>query len=347
MSKAPPKFISLVKEKCVKEKVDFDKTFPKTQDYHKMNKDDYLFALQDVKAFREKFLLPHYKMRNLLELLNEKIKALNKQHLPENQLQAQKKELFKIRKQMANSRLEIYFCNVSNDEKIKPLANATMPYGLLHVGILLDDVCIQWGRSIFGKSIINPSKTVIYDDYIFAIELENNIIWQLIKQTFMNLDDYLLNKKDINTLGTIKALEIAEKQLNAIAEESVKYNTDKNYNLVFQNCQHFANNLIKKLGLRVNLKGEAGKVLDKAMDKLNRFDFSFKGKDFKTREDLDNYIRINDFRLFAAEERRVLFCFRNVFDYWARANPNDKKYKSNEFASEMWDDLAEKEKFGL
>ena len=24
-----------------------------------------------------------------------------------------------------------------------------------------------------------------------------------------------------------------------------------------------------------------------------------------------------------------------------------KKYKSNEFASEMWDDLAEKEKFGL
>ena len=154
MSKAPPKFISLVKEKCVKEDVNFDNTFPKTQDYHKMSKDDYLFALQDAKTFREKFLLPHYKIRNLLELLNEKIKYLSKQQLPEKQLTFQKKELLKIRKQLANSRLELYFCNVSNDEKIKPLANATMPYGLLHVGILVDDVCIQWGRSIFGKSIV-------------------------------------------------------------------------------------------------------------------------------------------------------------------------------------------------
>ena len=97
MSKAPPKFISLVKEKCVKEDVNFDNTFPKTQDYHKMSKDDYLFALQDVKTFREKFLLPHYKIRNLLELLNEKIKYLSKQQLPEKQLTFQKKEFGKCK----------------------------------------------------------------------------------------------------------------------------------------------------------------------------------------------------------------------------------------------------------
>ena len=343
--KAPEKFIATLIEKCEKENVNFDQKFPQIKAYNGLDKDEYMFTLQDEAAFREKFLVPHYKMRNLLEILNETIKTLRQKQLTEKELKKKKKDLMKIRKQLANSRLEIYFCNVSDNQTIKPFANATQPYGLIHVGLLVDDVCIQWGRSILGKSVVNPSKDVIYNDYIFAIELENNEIWNLIRETFNNLDDYLTNKKDINSMGTIKALTIAEKQLDIIAHEAVNYNVNKNYNLVFKNCQRFADKIIKKMGLNVNKNGEAGEVLKMAMDKLNRFDFSFKGKDFKTRADLDNYIRINDFRLFSKEERRVLFCYRNVFDYWGRTYPNEAKYKSTDLAKELWDDLADKEKF--
>ena len=99
------------------------------------------------------------------------------------------------------------------------------------------------------------------------------------------------------------------------------------------------------MGMTVNKNGETGNVLSMAMDKLNKFDFSFRGKDFKTRADLDNYIRINDFRQFSKEERRVLFNYRNVFDYWGRAYPNEEKYKTTDMAKDFWDDLADKEKF--
>jgi len=344
--KPPEKFVEIIKEKCQKEEVNFDNKFPEIKAYNGMDKDEYLFTLQNEAAFKNKFLIPHYKMRNLLEILNETVKNLSQKKLNEKVYKKKKRELLTIRKQLANSRLEIYFCNVSDNQTLKPFANATQPYGLIHVGLLVDDVCIQWGRSVLGKSIVNPSKDVIYNDYIFAIELENTVIWNLIRETFNHLDEYLTNKKDVNTMETIKALEIANNQIDIIAHECVNYNVNKNYNLVFKNCQHFADKIIKKLGMTVNKNGEAGNVLSMAMDKLNRFDFSFKGKDFKTRADLDNYIRINDFRLFSKEERRVLFCYRNVFDYWGRTFPNDEKYKSTDLAKDYWDDLADKEKFG-
>ena len=344
--KPPEKFVETIKEKCEKEEVNFDNKFPQIKEYNGMDKDEYLFTLQNEAAFKNKFLIPHYKMRNLLEIFNETVKNLSQKKLNEKVFKKKKRELLNMRKQMANSRLEIYFCNVSDNQTLKPFANATQPYGLIHVGLLVDDVCIQWGRSILGKSIVNPSKDVIYNDYIFAIELENTVIWNLIRETFNHLDEYLTNKKDVNTMETIKALEITNNQIDIIAHECVNYNVNKNYNLVFKNCQRFADKIIKKLGLTVNKNGEVGNVLSMAMDKLNKFDFCFKGKDFKTRADLDNYIRINDFRLFSKEERRVLFCYRNVFDYWGRAYPNEEKYKTTDLTQDFWDNLADKEKFG-
>ena len=290
--------------------------------------------------------MPHYRLRNLLEIFNNEVELIRKEKLNGMLLIQKMKELKKMRRQMANSKIEIYFCNVSNNEKLKPFANAVMPYGLLHVGIMIDDMAIQWGRSVLGKSLVLPSNDVLYDDYIFAIEIENKEIWNLIKETFHNLSDYLTGDLDSQKMGTKKAFEIADRQLSIIAEQSVEYNTDKSYNLVFSNCQHFANKLLDKLNLTVDKSGLVGKVLKMTMDKLNRFDFSFKGKEFKKREDLDKYISINDFSQFSKDERRILFCYRNVFDYRARVFPNDDKYKSQEIALKLWDDLAEREKFG-
>ena len=341
-----PKFISTFNQKCLDENANFDKEYHKIKKFKVMEKDEYLFALQNVNTFKEQFLVPHYRLRNLLEIFNNEVELIRKEKLNGMLLIQKMKELKKMRRQMANSKIEIYFCNVSNNEKLKPFANAVMPYGLLHVGIMIDDMAIQWGRSVLGKSLVLPSNDVLYDDYIFAIEIENKEIWNLIKETFHNLSDYLTGDLDSQKMGTKKAFEIADRQLSIIAEQSVEYNTDKSYNLVFSNCQHFANKLLDKLNLTVDKSGLVGKVLKMTMDKLNRFDFSFKGKEFKKREDLDNYLSINDFSQFSKDERRILFCYRNVFDYRARVFPNDDKYKSQEIALKLWDDLAEREKFG-
>ena len=341
-----PKFISTFYQKCLDENANFDKEYHKIKKFKVMEKDEYLFALQDVNTFKEQFLVPHYRLRNLLEIFNNEVELIRKEKLNGMLLIQKMKELKKMRRQMANSKIEIYFCNVSNNEKLKPFANAVMPYGLLHVGIMIDDMAIQWGRSVLGKSLVLPSNDVLYDDYIFAIEIENKEIWNLIKETFHNLPDYLTGNMDSQKMGTKKAFEIADRQLTIIAEQSVEYNTDKSYNLVFSNCQHFANKLLDKLNLTVDKSGLVGKVLKMTMDKLNRFDFSFKGKEFKKREDLDKYLSINDFSQFSKDERRILFCYRNVFDYWARVFPNDDKYKSQEIALKLWDDSAEREKFG-
>ena len=340
------KFISTFYQKCLDENANFDKEYHKIKKFKVMEKDEYLFALQDVNTFKEQFLVPHYRLRNLLEIFNNEVELIRKEKLNGMLLMQKMKELKKMRRQMANSKIEIYFCNVSNNEKLKPFANAVMPYGLLHVGIMIDDMAIQWGRSVLGKSLVLPSNDVLYDDYIFAIEIENKEIWNLIKETFHNLPDYLTGDLDSQKMGTKKAFEIADRQLTIIAEQSVEYNTDKSYNLVFSNCQHFANKLLDKLNLTVDKSGLVGKVLKMTMDKLNRFDFSFKGKEFKKREDLDKYLSINDFSQFSKDERRILFCYRNVFDYRARIFPNDDKYKSQEIALKLWDDLAEREKFG-
>jgi len=340
------KFTRTLSSKCEKENADFDKEFEKINLFSKLSKDDYIFAMQDEKTFKEKFLIPHYKMYNLLSLLNQKILNLRQINLTPLEIQSSIKDLENIKTELANSRIEIYFCNVIDSEALKPLANTFMPYGLLHVGILLDDLCVQWGRSVIGKSVVNPSADTIYSDYIFAIELENQQIWNLIKETYSHLEDYITNKRDFNQMGTKLAFDISNNQLDLIAHVCVKYNEKKDYNLVLQNCQKFANNILDKLGFKVNTSGEVGKVLKKTKEKLNPFTFDFKGTPFETRKDLDNFILINDFNDFSPEERRLLLCFRNVFDYYERFKPDDKKYQSSDYARAYWNEFAEKVKFG-
>ena len=341
-------FRRILTSKCEKEHENFDEKFERIKTFKPMKKDDYLFALQDEQVFKNEFLIPHYKMYNLLEVLNQEIFNLRKKQLSEEELQLAINELEDMKTELANSRIEIYFCNVLNNQALKPLANAVMPYGLIHVGIKIDDLCIQWGRSIIGKSLVIPWGDVIHNDYIFAIELENREIWNLIKETFKNLKDYITNKKDYNQMGTVKAFQIADNQLKSIAEVSVNYNVKKDYDLVLENCQHFANAIIKKLGFTVYQEGEIGKVLKKVKEVLHPFDFSLTGiPAFKCRKDLDDYVLINDFNKFSTEKRRVLFCFRNVFDFYAKTKPDEPKYKSSEFVLAYWNELAEKEKFGL
>ena len=60
-------------------------------------------------------------------------------------------------------------------------------------------------------------------------------------------------------MGTLKAFEIADNQLNQIAESCVELNKKKKYHIVLENCQHFVTNIVEKLKLKIYKEGEVKK----------------------------------------------------------------------------------------
>ena len=338
---------SKIRVKLEKEKEEESDLYDDIREIHGMEIEDFIFALGDQNTFKETFLVNHYKMYNLLQNINTKIDELRKKDLNDEEIKKEIIELEKIKLELAESKIELYFCNaVGGDPKcLKCLANMAMTYGLTHTGLLIDDVVIQWGRGLLGKSLINPSKSAKYNDYIYAIELDNKKIWDLIIETYDNIEDYITNKREYNQLGTLKAFEIADNQLNIIAQQCVYYNINKTYSLVFENCQHFVKSILSKINLNVNKEGEVGRVLKIVEDKCDNIDFIYKDNVFNSRRDLDEYVLNCQFEQLPKDERKVLFCYRNVFEYYQRNKPNEDKYKSSEEARTFWNKLSDREKF--
>jgi len=337
-----------IREKLAKESEGNKNIYEDIKKYHQLDFEDFIFVLGDRDAFKQKYLIPHYKMYNLLEEINEKIKSLRDQTLSEKELEESQEYFDKKKLELAQSKIEIYFCNaVGGDPKaLKTLANIAMPFGLLHTGLLIDDICIQWGRGKFGVSIVEPWKDVKYGDYIFAIELQNEQIWSLIKETYNNLNDYITSKKPLENMGTVKAFEIANTQLDQIAEVAVEYNKNKKYHIVFENCQHFVTSILNKIKLKIYKDGEVGKILKIAGDKGNPFEFQFGDKAFKTRKDLDEFALQVDFEKLPYDQRMALFDIKNVFEFYRINIPDKDKYDTADFAQEYWSELLKKEKFG-
>ena len=338
---------SKIREKLIAEYDENNNIYSDIKSAHNMEVADFIDALSDEQKFKEAFLIPHYKMYNLLQRINIKVNELRGRILSEEELKDALDELEKIKLELSESKIEIYFCNAvdGNPKCLKCLANMTMTYGLVHTGLLFDDVAIQWGRGLLGKSLINPSKNVKYNDYIYAIELDNKKIWNLIIDTYNNIEDYITNKIDYNEMGTLKAFQIANEQLDIVAKQVVYYNVNKTYSLVFENCQHFVKSILNRIKLNINKEGEVGRVLNIVEDRGNNIDFIFKDKTFNTRRDLDEYVLDCNFHQLPKDERKVLFCYRNVFEYYQRNNENSEKYKTSEEARIFWNSLSKKEKF--
>ena len=338
---------SKIREKLIAEYNENNHIYTDIKSAHNMEVADFIDALSDEQKFKEAFLIPHYKMYNLLQKINIKVKELRGRNLSEEELKDALDELEKIKLELSESKIEIFFCNAvdGNPKYLKMLANIIMTYGLVHTGLLFDDIVIQWGRGLLGKSLIYPSKHAKYNDYIYAIELDNKKIWDFIIDTYNNIEDYITNKKDYNEMGTLKAFEIANEQLDIVAEQVVYYNVNKTYSLYFENCQHFVKSILKRIKLKINKTGEVGRVLNIVEDKGNNIDFIFKDKTFNTRRDLDEYVLDCDFHHLPNDERKVLFCYRNVFEYYQRNNENSEKYKTSEEARIFWNSLSKKEKF--
>ena len=153
-----------IREKLLKEKLESPDVYDKIRDMHGMDIEDFIFALGDKRTFKERFLITHYKMYSLLQEINIKINELRYKNLTDEEIEEAIEELEKIKLELSESKIEIYFCNAvgGNPRCLKCLANIAMTYGLTHTGLLVDDIVIQWGRGILGKSLINPSINARY-----------------------------------------------------------------------------------------------------------------------------------------------------------------------------------------
>ena len=165
---------------------------------HGLDLEDFIYILGDRDAFKQKFLEPHYKLYNILNEINEKIKDLRTQKLTEEELNKNLEYFEQKKLELAESKIELFFCNaVSGDPKaLKVLANIAMPFGLLHTGLLIDDICIQWGRGLLGDSLVNPWKDVKYNDYIFAISNALRYIFPGIKFSIMIFPGFIFKRFD-------------------------------------------------------------------------------------------------------------------------------------------------------
>ena len=98
------------------------------------------------------------------------------------------------------------------------------------------------------------------------------------------------------------------------------------------------------MNLKLDTNGEVGRILKIAEDKGNIIDFVYYDKKFNTRKELDDFIIKCNFKELPNDHRRLLFCYKNVFEYYSRYR-KDEKYKTTEEAKNFWRKLSCNEKF--
>ena len=72
-----------IREKLNKEYEENDDIYNDIKSFHNMEVEDFIDALCDEQKFKESFLIPHYKMYNLLQRINTKVSELRERNLTE------------------------------------------------------------------------------------------------------------------------------------------------------------------------------------------------------------------------------------------------------------------------
>ena len=120
--------------------------------------------------------------------------------------------------------------------------------------------------------------------------------------------------------------KINEDELDKIANKCVLYNREKHYNLFDNNCQKFVNNILEDIGAPFNPKGELKNVIEK-ISKNGYSPFSFRGTEFKSRRQFDNYVKNINFRDLCQEDKTLLLCYQSLYDERLKIIQNEEKQR--------------------
>ena len=167
-----------------------------------------------------------------------------------------------------------------------------------------------------------------------------NWVWNKLKSAA----ETLLNFLSGGSFGKWSIGRANNQKLDIIAKICVNYNRYLYYNALHNNCQHFVKKILKEIGSDFNSEGEFGYII-KELEEKGKIDFIFKGHNFRTRKELDEYVKNINFHSLCDNDKKLLICYKNTFDIYLTNDPNNLNYQTTEESKQFWKKLITNENF--
>jgi len=318
--------------------------------------DTFAATLGDEEAFKEQFLLPHYKPNLILKELGTLLSDLKEikdqgDSITENQFRNSINRINERKNTLNQSKLELILteCQASQSKNLlfRTLVNNIYDFGVLHSALSLDGTIIEWGRGPCGQNLVCP--TLDIKNFLFSFEIkakeDDNFfkyIWKKIKEA----GEFILNLFTSGQYGRWAIGKANSEKINKIAKICVRYNRSKFYNPVTNNCQRFVKEILDAIESDFSFDGEFGNIIRK-LENEGKVDFIFRGRTFNTRKELDDYVRSINFSSLCPNDKKLLICYKNTFDIYLRNNENEEKFKSTKEAEDFWIELIKRERKNL
>jgi len=348
--------IETIKKKLLRMKEKNPQFLEEIKRIYGLELDSFAVALGNAKLFKETFLLPNYKPNKILNDLNKELSELQElkdfgDNMSEEEYKESINKLNERKKKLSESKFELILteCRAASDTNFlfKSIINKIYDFGVLHSAISLDGTIIEWGRGPCGQDLVCPNLDII--SFLFSFEIkakEDDNFFAIIWQKLKDAASFVLNFFSGGAYGRWSLGKANDSKLDKIAEVCVMYNKHKYYNPVTNNCQHFVKMILKKIDSDFSFDGEFGKII-KDLETKGKAEFSFKGKIFNTRKELDNYVKSINFSSLSKNDKKLLMCYKNTFDIYLRSQKDEKdkeKFKSTKEDEYFWRDLIMKEK---
>ena len=318
--------------------------------------DTFAATLGDEEAFKEQFLLPHYKPNLILKELGTLLSDLKEikdqgDSITENQFRNSINRINERKNTLNQSKLELILteCQASQSKNLlfRTLVNNIYDFGVLHSALSLDGTIIEWGRGPCGQNLVCP--TLDIKNFLFSFEIkakeDDNFfkyIWKKIKEA----GEFILNLFTSGQYGRWAIGKANSEKINKIAKICVRYNRSKFYNPVTNNCQRFVKEILDAIESNFSFDGEFGNIIRK-LENEGKVVFIFRGRTFNTRKELDDYVRSINFSSLCPNDKKLLICYKNTFDIYLRNNENEEKFKSTKEAEDFWIELIKRERKNL
>ena len=316
--------------------------------------DKFALALGDEQLFKEIFLLPRYKPNLILNEISEELKQVKEFEdmgcpLTENEIKETIKRINDRKTKLSEHKFELILteCQASDNKNIlfRNIVNNVYEFGALHSALSLDGTIIEWGRGPCGDSLVVPTMDI--NRFLFAFEVktrEDEGFFAMLGNKIKEASKYVLDFFSGGAFGRWSVGRANEKKLDKIAKICVMFNRSRFYNPLSLNCQHFVKQILKAIESDFSSDGEFRNIIDR-LDKEGKVDFIFKGREFKTRKELDDYVKSINFDSLYRNDKKLLICYKNTFDVYLLNDQNNERYKTTDEARKYWNELIRKENF--
>lgn len=343
-----------IKEKLRLEQMTNQNLEKQINEKYGLSMDKFAQALGDEELFKEIFLLPNYKPDRILKEIEEELKQakeFNDLGCPysEAELKEAIKRINERKSKLSEHKFELILteCKASDYKNIlfKNLVNSVYKFGSLHSALSLDGTVIEWGRGPCGSSLVCPTMDI--KRFLFAFEIkarEDKGFFAMIGEKISSAIRSILDYFSGGAYGRWSVGRANEKKLDKIAKICVMFNRTRYYNPAILNCQHFVEALLKAIETDFTFDGNVGYIIDK-LKRNGMVNFYFNGREFKTRKELDDYVKTINFSGLSRNDKKLLICYKNTFDIYLMNDKNNENYKTTDEARNYWNELIRKENF--